>query len=402
MDFGGELLVDIESDFRAADAIAAPFIADAARLLPLWSDEGNGGEPEAARLEALYQLDILDTEAEQEYDDLTSLAAMICNTPMALFTLVDRDRQWVKSKIGLTLEQTPRCESICTHTIEQGDLFIVEDAACDARFCHLPLVREGIFRFYAGASVFSPDGYNVGSLCVLDTRPRKLTEDQKMALRMLARRAASNLLVRFQHKQLLQRLRDWLHAQEELRESKMLLEEANRKLQALATTDALTGLTNRRALDEYRRQEWKPGDASGLSVLMIDIDHFKRVNDTLSHEAGDHVLMRVAELLRACTRAVDTICRYGGEEFIVLMPGVDHVVATARAERLRIMIEGDRMGLVPVTVSVGIASRDRNAAGNLTLLLGEADRALYAAKQAGRNCVRSAAGLPVTEAMFAD
>ena len=146
------------------------------------------GEAEAARLTALRRYAILDTQPERAFDDLTLLASHICSTPIALITLVDADRQWFKSRVGMTAGQTSRAVSFCTHAIEQPDLFIVPDASIDARFRDNPQVAEDPkIRFYAGAPLVTPDGHALGTLCVADSVPRELSEDQKQGLAALGR-----------------------------------------------------------------------------------------------------------------------------------------------------------------------------------------------------------------------
>ena len=136
---------------------------------------------EAARLEALHAYAILDTPAEAAFDDLVRLAALICQTPMATISLVDSDRQWFKSRLGVKVSATPREESFCSHAITHpDDLFIVPDATLDERFAGLALVREAPhIRFYAGARLLDAEGHALGMLCVLDRTPRTLEEAQK-------------------------------------------------------------------------------------------------------------------------------------------------------------------------------------------------------------------------------
>lgn len=358
------------------------------------------GEREERRLAALYELAVLDTEEEQKYDDLTRLASFICDAPMSLISLVDRERQWFKSRQGMDLAETPRSEAICDYTVQQAELFIVEDAALDARFREMPLVRSGVIRFYAGTPILSPDGHSVGSLCVLDSVPRQLSEQQKNALQVLGRQAGAYLLISTQVRALLKSAEERRLVEQELRRSKEQLEEANRRLMELASTDALTGLANRRGMEARMRQKESGGEPA-LSMLMIDVDHFKRVNDLLSHETGDLVLQRVAALLRSCTRETDTLCRYGGEEFVLLLPGADHEAALQRAERLRQAVELDVDGVAAVTVSIGVATAQPDGRGvGLPGLLAAADKALYLAKAQGRNCVRSAGPYPERESDF--
>jgi len=152
---------------------------------------------EVKRLNVLWQYEVLDTVPEAIFDDLTELAALICEAPVALISLVDEKRQWFKSKVGISVTETPREISFCTHAINQSDLFIVTDAAKDPRFAKNPLVTaEPKIRFYAGAPLITPDGYAVGTLCVTDRVPRVLREDQKRALRILARHIVAQLELR--------------------------------------------------------------------------------------------------------------------------------------------------------------------------------------------------------------
>jgi GAF domain-containing protein len=143
---------------------------------------------EAARLEALRQYKILDTPAESAYDDITELAAFICDVPIALISLIDSDRQWFKSKVGLGVEETSRDISFCTYAILNQGMMVVNDTLNDPRFVNNPLVTDapGI-RFYAGVPLITPSGYAMGTLCTIDRQPRDLSESQKKALSALAR-----------------------------------------------------------------------------------------------------------------------------------------------------------------------------------------------------------------------
>lgn len=152
---------------------------------------------ECQRLNVLWQYEVLDTVPEEVFDDLTDLAAHICEAPVALISLVDEDRQWFKSRVGITRKQTSRDISFCAHAILQNGLFIVSDASKDPRFRNNPLVKgpKGI-RFYAGAPLITPDGHALGSLCVMDHKARKLRPEQANALRVLAHHVVSQLELR--------------------------------------------------------------------------------------------------------------------------------------------------------------------------------------------------------------
>ena len=152
---------------------------------------------ESARVAALNRYAILDSEPEQSFDDLVILAAHICHTPMAMLSLVDDHRQWFKSKVGVQVRETPREISICAHTIQQKDIFIVSDTLQDARFRENPLVTgEPHIRFYAGAPLINDDGFALGSLCVIDREPRELDPDQKEAVLALGRLALRQMELR--------------------------------------------------------------------------------------------------------------------------------------------------------------------------------------------------------------
>jgi len=152
---------------------------------------------EAKRLKVLWQYDVLDSVPEEVFDDLTELAARICEAPIALISLVDENRQWFKSKVGVTIQETSRDISFCGHAIKQDDLFIVSDATKDLRFAHNPLVTsDPKIRFYAGAPLITPDGHALGTLCVIDKVPRQLREEQQQALRVLARHVMTQLELR--------------------------------------------------------------------------------------------------------------------------------------------------------------------------------------------------------------
>ncbi|HET6179446.1 MAG TPA: ATP-binding protein [Candidatus Sulfotelmatobacter sp.] len=152
---------------------------------------------EKARLQALRRYQILDTDPEKAFDDLTILASHICETPVALITLIDSERQWFKSKVGVSVSETPREISFCARAIQQSDLFIVPDASKDPRFSSNPfVVSDPKIRFYAGAPFTSADGHPLGTLCVVDLVPRQLTPSQESALLALSRQVQAQFELR--------------------------------------------------------------------------------------------------------------------------------------------------------------------------------------------------------------
>jgi signal transduction histidine kinase len=141
---------------------------------------------ESGRLHALKELDILDTLDEREFEEIVALASFICKTPMATITLIDENRQWFKAQRGLNIKETPRDVAFCAHAILQDEILVINDATKDLRFSGNPLVTgQPDIRFYAGMPLKTDEGYNLGTICVIDTQPRELSDEQSLALDML-------------------------------------------------------------------------------------------------------------------------------------------------------------------------------------------------------------------------
>lgn len=514
-------------------------------------------DAESERLSTLHQYQVLDTPAEENFDELTALAAQLCQTPMAAITLVDSERVFVKSKVGLEISESPRATAFSDHTIRQSELTIVPDMREDERFRDNPFVTgEPKIRFYAGAPLITSDGHAIGALAVYDRKPRKLTKEQKDILRVLARQVLTQLeLTRKlnEQKQLLderaqaeaalksandeltftlqeleQRGRENASLKEmgDLLQTCLAVEEAykvvnqfadrlfpgssggvyvlddpNELLEAVvvwgesalqepvfatdecwalrlgrthlvedaregptcahltsrpkgstlcvpmmaqgetlgvlhvqfadvganprqtqarqrwaitvgehlalalanlelrenlmlqAIRDPLTGLFNRRYLEEALEREVLrcARKKRALGMIMLDLDHFKTFNDTSGHEAGDAMLKALSYFLLDNVRAEDIVCRYGGEEFLLIMPEASLDLARQRAEQLRqevkaltVQHEGHPLGTV--TLSLGVAAFPQHGA-TVNDLLRAADSALYSAKQEGRDRV---------------
>src|SRR3954468_5854879 len=181
------------------------------RVSVQWEDHQSFHVPiprnEPERLAELHDFEILDTGSEAVFDAITLLASHICETPIALITLIDSDRQWFKSKVGVTLSETSRDIAFCAHAIMTEDLFILPDASKDKRFAQNPLVRSHPrIRFYAGAPLITRNHHALGTLCVIDRVPRKLTRDQEQALRALSQQVMAQLDSRRQIKEMQRRL----------------------------------------------------------------------------------------------------------------------------------------------------------------------------------------------------
>ncbi len=180
---------------------------------------------EETRLEALHRYQVLDSPPEKEFDDITLLASQICGAPIALISLIDTDRQWFKSKIGITDGQTSRDIAFCAHGILQAEVFVVKDAQKDARFVDNPMVTgDAMIRFYAGAPLVTSDGQALGMLCVKDQVPRDLTPDQKAALQALSRQVVALLEARRTGAELRQTVSQLKRVQSELAWNAAVLE----------------------------------------------------------------------------------------------------------------------------------------------------------------------------------
>lgn len=172
---------------------------------------------EAERLAALYRYEVLDTAPDESLDDLVHLAAFICHAPIAVISLVDSDRQWFKSKLGLTATQTDRVIAFCAHTILDDELFVVPDTLEDKRFVENPLVTgDPNIRFYCGAPLTTPDGYRIGTLSVIDRVPRELSPEQFEAMRVLSHQVMDHLNLDRRHKELVTAVGERLKAEQAL------------------------------------------------------------------------------------------------------------------------------------------------------------------------------------------
>lgn len=347
-------------------------------------------DDEDIRLRALGGYDIMDSMPEQAYDDYVKLASVICGTPIALITLVDDHRQWFKANIGLDVSETPRSQAFCAHAImNPGETMTVEDATVDARFSANPLVTgDPNIRFYAGAPLVTPTGEALGTLCVIDREPRKLSDVQLEALQILSREIIVQLELRRSITTLEQIVMDHDKYVDLMHEYQRDMEKVRIHLETQSVTDVLTGVQNRRSFDLELDEEFHRAQSRRIpmSLLMIDIDHFKLLNDQFGHPVGDETLRSVAHVLRAELRAQDSLFRYGGEEFAVMLPATTLRGAMVLGERFRRAVQRASWKNRTVTVSIGAAVVD-DAMEEPSDLLQAGDRALYRAKQNGRNRV---------------
>ncbi len=262
---------------------------------------------ERNRLAALERYGIFDTPPEPEFDDFTRLASLICQTPIALISLVDESRQWFKSRVGVEVCETDRSISICQHAIQGSGLLEIPDARLDERFCANPLVTgEPYVRFYAGAPLTTPDGYRIGTLCVIDQEPRQLTVEQRDGLLRLARQVMRQMESRREHIKLIQ-------SSEALRESNERTEQIiDSALDAVVTMD-MDGL-----IISWNPQAevifgWSAGEVIGRKMSEVIIPPSYRE----AHERGHRHLMETGEVSVLNRRIELSALRRDGAEFPV-------------------------------------------------------------------------------------
>ncbi len=315
---------------------------------------------EAQRLRAVRSYDILDTPPEVDFDTLTRVAGHALNTPAAVIGLMDAERLWFKSRLGLEVPQLDRQIAFCAHAIMRPDEpLVVEDLQQDHRFKGNPLVTQAPhLRFYAGAPLIDHHGYALGTIAVVDTQPRTINEAQRVLLRDL-----STLVIA---------------ALENRQRANMLGH--------LAMTDHLTGLANRAQFERTLNAEMAHARRTDepFTVFYMDLDDFKDVNDTLGHAAGDEVLREVAARMTEQVRTEDLLARIGGDEFAIFMRQSNEDSAETLARRIIEVVAapitlstGDT---VSVGISVGIATYT-DANDSMATLLAKADQALYEDKR---------------------
>ena len=327
---------------------------------------------EAERLAALYRYGVLDTAADADFDLLAEIAAQLCGAPFAFISFVDADRVWYKASVGKKATQTPRDLDYCSWAILEDVLLSIPDLRQDHRTACIPLTAgPPFYQMYNGANLVTSDGMRIGTLCVLDTKPAVLSDACKNLLVRLARQVVALMDLR-------------------LRDREMA--EALVMMQRLATEDSLTGLLNRRAFLDKLESEYERSRRfdSPLALLLLDLDHFKQINDGYGHAMGDVILRTVGEILKTRLRIIDSAGRYGGEELCVLLPGTDLEGALIVAESLRQAIASTAFvhegKSASATASFGVAMTTLAGAG-ASALLQSADAAMYHAKRGGRNQV---------------
>ena len=307
---------------------------------------------EAERLHALKTLKILDTSHEERFDRVTRMAKRMFGVPISLVSLVDKDRQWFKSKQGLDVSETPRDISFCGHAINKDGLFIIPDAKEDERFHDNPLVTdEPSIRFYAGYPLKLRRGIHIGTLCLIDSKPREMDEEDQQLLQDLG----------------------------------MMIEQEIKSIQ-MATIDELTLISNRRgfvSLSEHTlnisRRKQIP-----ITLLLFDLNQFKQINDQHGHHESDHALKIFSQVLLDTFRDSDVIGRWGGDEFVALLTDTtsDHVDQVLSRFQTNIN-EANRDMNKPyhIDFSVGRAYFDHKSELSLDDMIKQADAKMYESKK---------------------
>ncbi|TWF56872.1 diguanylate cyclase with GAF sensor [Neorhizobium alkalisoli] len=314
---------------------------------------------ESARLLALERLDMLDAPKDEAFERVIRLIKAIFEVEIGIVSLIDAHRQWYQACVGFDIDEVPRDATFCRIVVEQEEVMIVEDATQDARFSDHPAVTgEAHVRFYAGMPLKTKDGFTIGTICAIDRQPRGFTGRELGILKEIADAVMDRI-----------------------------------ELLQFAATDGLTGAMTRRAFRNEAAQHVTDalrvnGD---ISVITLDVDHFKRINDTFGHPAGDQVLKTIAAISRRVLGPDALFGRLGGEEFAVALPGMDQADAVVVAEKLRAAFAEKAVAIenafIKVTASFGVASLT-NVREDIETLLAQADAAMYRAKQTGRNrCV---------------
>lgn len=305
-------------------------------------------ENEEQRVQALHSLHILDTKNEERFDRITRLAKKLFSVPIAVVSLVDKDRQWFKSIQGLDATETSREVSFCGHTILQDHVMIVENALQDARFMDNPLVLgDPDIRFYLGYPLKIRHAYNVGTLCLIDRIQRQFSDDELVTMQDLASMVEAEL--------------ESMHA---------------------STTDELTGISNRRGFTSIGEhvlnlcQRYK----KEVYLLFFDLDGFKAINDSFGHHEGDKVLKKFSQMLLENFRHSDVVARLGGDEFCVLISGTSEERIPEMTQRLQDKLALDRNDY-DIGFSVGYVQYNCATHASMSQFINDADQKMYECKK---------------------
>jgi len=328
------------------------------------------------KIAGLFTLDLLYTPLEERFERITRLARRALRVPVAGISLLDDRRQWFKSLLGWEVSEIPRQEAVCRWTVAAGTLVTIGDLRQDPRTRSASFVTSPPhFLAYAGHPLLDQHGFMVGTFCVFDTVPREFTASELQALRDSAAMAQRELL------------------STELLDAHATLASKLGAARRAALMDPLTHLWNRRGADSLLKTAFAQSDERGtpLTLAVVDLDNFKEINDRHGHPVGDEVLRKIAGRMLGAVRGGDTICRIGGDEFLILMNDTDHGVGARVADRVRRAVTDTPLassaGPISVSLCIGATVREPHATAPPEAFIERADRALMESKAAGRNRV---------------
>ncbi len=312
------------------------------------------------RLKALSDLNILDTSSEERFHRFTRLAKRMFDVEIALVTLVDKDRRWIKSANGASAcnSESPREDSFCAHAILEDKPLIIEDAKKDERFHDNPhVINEPKVRFYAGYPLKATNGEKIGTLCIIDTKPRSFGHEDLETLEDLGSMVERELTI----------------------------------IQ-LASQDELTGISNRRGFQSLAQHNLNFCLRYNFSVSLVyfDLNKFKQINDKFGHHEGDKVLIKFSDRLKTSLRESDVYARTGGDEFVALLGNTNIETATKIINRFVDYFEDYNKRSAnnyDISFSYGIVEYDSKKHSSINDMLEDGDKLMYEHKKTSSNVV---------------
>ena len=311
---------------------------------------------EEARLQSLRSLGVLDTPPEERFDRVTRMAKRLFQVPIALVSLVDENRQWFKSCMGLEASETPRDISFCGHAILGDETFVISDTSLDSRFSDNPLVTGAPhIRFYAGHPLSAPTGEKMGTLCIIDTKPKQLDQEDLLALQDLA----------------------------------TMVEQELAAVQ-MATLDELTDISNRRGFIHLAQHSLNLSKRlnTPCALVYFDLDNFKPINDQYGHAEGDRALQIFTNQMKKSFRDSDVFTRIGGDEFVALLNSTSKATAQNIIRRFEESLNDHTASIAldyNIEFSYGLVQYDASQHESIDQLLDSADKTMYQYKNKSKN-----------------